>query len=276
MAAGVLSTLLRADRAIVLSGLVAVTLIAWAYLLLGAGADMGTATGGTVMPGMAMPGMAMPGMAMSTPQWTLGYAAIIFVMWAVMMVAMMLPGAAPTILLVAALSRQREAGGRGTLAAGAAGFFAAGYLLVWAAFSLLATTLQWALSDAGMLSPTMATTNRIAAGGVLIAAGVYQWTPLKDACLNHCRSPLSVLLNHWRPGLLGALRSGVTNGFYCLGCCWVLMALLFVGGIMNLAWIAGIALLVLVEKTLPWGVWTGRLAGAVLVLWGGLALMQIG
>ncbi|HVB15910.1 MAG TPA: DUF2182 domain-containing protein, partial [Stellaceae bacterium] len=184
-----LSTLLRADRAIVLSGLVAVTLIAWAYLLLGAGAEMATATGG----------MSMPGMAMSTPQWTLGYAAIIFVMWAVMMVAMMLPGAAPTILLVAALSRQREAGGRGTLAAGAAGFFAAGYLLVWAAFSLIATTLQWALSDAGMLSPTMGTTNRIAAGGVLIAAGVYQWTPLKDACLNHCRSPLSVLLNHWRP-----------------------------------------------------------------------------
>jgi predicted metal-binding membrane protein len=260
-----LATLLRNDRAIVWSGLVAVTLVAWVYLLLGAGMDMGAMKAG----GMAMPGM----MAVKMPAWTLGYATIVFVMWVVMMMAMMLPSAAPTVLLVARLATQRGAGGGG-LAAGAAGLFASGYVLVWVAFSLAATALQWGLSSAGMLSPMMATTDRVLAAGVLIAAGIYQWTPFKDACLRNCRSPLAVLLNHWRPGRLGPLRSGWINGLYCLGCCWALMALLFVGGVMNFAWIGGLTLLVLVEKTLPWGGWTARIAGALLVLWGGFALVQ--
>jgi predicted metal-binding membrane protein len=255
MAAGLLSALLRNDRTVVLSGLVAVTLAAWVYLLLGAGMDMGAMPAG--------------GMAMQMPAWTPGYAGVVFVMWSVMMMAMMLPSAAPTILLVATLARRRPGGG---LAAGAAGLFAAGYVLVWTGFSLLATALQWGLSEAGMLSPMMATTDRVLAGGVLVAAGIYQWTPFKDACLRHCRSPLAVVLGHWRPGRLGSLRSGMANGFYCLGCCWSLMALLFVGGVMNFLWIAGITLLVLVEKTLPWGGWSGRLAGAVLAVWGAAAL----
>jgi predicted metal-binding membrane protein len=114
----------------------------------------------------------------------------------------------------------------------------------------------------------MALANRVTAGIVLIVAGVYQWTPLKETCLRHCRSPLDFLLFHWREGPLGVLLSGLGHGAFCLGCCWMLMALLFVGGIMNLAWIAAIALLVLVEKTLPWGGWMGRLIGVVLVLWG--------
>jgi predicted metal-binding membrane protein len=150
--------------------------------------------------------------------------------------------------------------------------FAAGYLLVWVGFGVVATALQWGLSQAGMLSPMMATADRAVASAVLIAAGVYQWTPFKNACLRQCRSPMATLLAHWRPGRLGALRSGAFNGFFCLGCCWVLMALLFVGGVMNFLWIAGIALLVLIEKTLPWGEWTARAAGALLVIWGAATL----
>ena len=114
----------------------------------------------------------------------------------------------------------------------------------------------------------MAVTNRLIAGGVLIAAGIYQWTPLKQACLNHCRSPLEFLLFHWRDGAAGAFVSGVRHGAFCFGCCWMLMALLFVGGVMNLAWIGGIALLVLIEKVLPWGGWTGRATGGVMIAWG--------
>jgi predicted metal-binding membrane protein len=118
----------------------------------------------------------------------------------------------------------------------------------------------------------MALANRLVAGIVLVGAGIYQWTPLKEACLRHCRSPLDFLLFHWREGGIGALVSGIDHGAYCLGCCWMLMALLFVGGIMNLAWIAAIALLVLIEKTLPWGGWMGRVTGAALVIWGGVTL----
>ncbi len=127
---------------------------------------------------------------------------------------------------------------------------------------------------AGLLSETMALASMVTAGVVLIAAGVYQWTPLRQACLRHCRSPLSFLVHHWRDGVLGAFTSGARHGVFCLGCCWMLMVLLFVGGIMSLAWIAGIALLVLIEKTLPWGGWMGRATGAGLVVWGALTLVM--
>ena len=250
------TTLLRHDRVVVLAGLVAVTAGAWLYLLLGAGIEM---------PMMDMGSGRMMAMA---PDWTLGYVAVIFAMWAVMMVAMMLPGAAPMILLAAALDRQRGATG----AAGHSALFTIGYLLVWGGFSLVATLLQWGLDAAGLLSETMATGNRILAGGVLVAAGVYEWTPLKNACLSHCRSPLAFLVQHWRPGGLGALQVGMRHGLFCLGCCWMLMALLFVGGLMNLFWVAAIALLVLLEKTMPWGGRMSRVAGIVLALWGATAL----
>ena len=147
-----------------------------------------------------------------------------------------------------------------------------GYLSVWLAFAALATLLQWQLDAAELLSGTMALASTLVAGGVLILAGIYQWTPLKQACLRHCRSPLDFLLHHWRDGALGAFVSGARHGTFCLGCCWMLMVLLFVGGIMNLAWIAGIALIVLIEKTLPWGGWMGRAMGVVLIAWGALAL----
>src|SRR5213078_1781385 len=143
------------------------------------------------------------------------------------------------------------------------------------AFAAVATALQWGLDEAGLMSDTMALANRIVAGIVLVAAGIYQWTPLKEACLRHCRSPLDFLLFHWREGGFGALASGIGHGAYCLGCCWMLMALLFVGGIMNLAWIAAIALLVLIEKTLPWGGWMCRVIGVVLVLWGAVTVAVV-
>jgi predicted metal-binding membrane protein len=147
-----------------------------------------------------------------------------------------------------------------------------GYLAVWLVFAATATLLQWRLDAAGLLSETMALASMVTAGGVLVLAGIYQWTPLKQACLRHCRSPLGFLLQHWRDGALGALASGARHGTFCFGCCWMLMVLLFVGGIMNLAWIAGIALLVLIEKTLPWGGRMGRVTGVVLVMWGAVTL----
>ena len=250
---------LRHDRAVVLGGLGFVVALAWAYLLLGAGMDMPMVDmGGGQM-------MAMPS------HWTLGYGIVVFVMWAVMMIAMMLPSAAPVTLLIAAVARKRAGGGGAGLTTA---LFVAGYLGVWIAFSAIATLLQWQLDRAGMLSPMMALANMAAAGAVLIAAGIYQWTPLKQACLRHCRSPLDFLLRHWRDGVGGALESGARHGLFCFGCCWMLMALLFVGGIMNIAWIAGIALLILIEKVLPGGGWTGRATGVVMIAWGTATLVS--
>ena len=257
-AAGALSALLRHDRAVVFGSLTFVIVLAWAYLLAGAGVGMET---------MDMGGGQIMAMA---PEWTPAYGLVVFLMWAVMMVAMMLPSAAPVTLLVAAIARKRrEAGGAPGMSTAP---FVAGYLGVWFGFAAAATVLQWRLDAAGQLSETMALASVVVAGGVLILAGLYQRTPLKEACLKHCRSPLSFLMQHWRDGALGALASGARHGVFCFGCCWMLMVLLFVGGIMNLAWIAGIALLVLVEKTLPWGGRMGRATGAVLVVWGALTL----
>jgi predicted metal-binding membrane protein len=248
---------LRHDRAVVLGALGFVVALAWAYVLLGAGMNM-PAMGAMDMGAGQM--MAMPS------HWTLGYGLVVFAMWAVMMVAMMLPSAAPVTLLVATIARKRaEAGGRVGVSTA---LFVTGYLGVWIAFSAVATLLQWQLDRAGLLLPALALASAAAAGIVLIAAGIYQWTPFKQACLRHCRSPFEFLMFHWRGGAGGAVSSGVRHGLFCLGCCWMLMALLFVGGIMNIAWIAGIALLVLIEKVAPWGGWTERATGAVMIAWG--------
>ena len=249
---------LRHDRAVVLGSLGFVIVLAWVYLLLGAGLEM------------SMMDMGDGNMMAMLPEWTLAYGLVVFVMWAVMMVAMMLPSAAPVTLLVAGIARRR--GQAGGAAGRSTALFVTGYLATWLSFALAATLVQWGLTEAGLLSATMALADAVIAGVVLIAAGIYQWTPLKEACLRHCRSPLDFLLFHWREGAVGALRSGVRHGAFCLGCCWMLMALLFVGGVMNLAWVAGLALLVLIEKTLPGGRWVGRATGAVLFLWGVLTL----
>ena len=188
--------------------------------------------------------------------------AFVFVaaMWWVMMVAMMVPAAAPTILLYARVHRHSST----PHPAPAIASFLAGYLACWLGFALIAAGLHlWLLSPM-----SMALADRRAAGAVLIAAGIYQVSPLKDACLNQCRSPAQFLSRHYRPGPSGAFRLGLLHGAYCIGCCWLLMALLFVGGVMNLLWVAGLTLLVAAEKMLPGGQWLARIAGAGMLVWG--------
>lgn len=252
--ATLLERAVRHDRAVVLGGLASATGLSWLYLLLGAGMEMDP-----VHSAMHMP-------------WTPADFVVMLVMWVVMMVAMMLPGAAPMILLFAAIGRRNRGAGRPCVPTGA---FVLGYLLVWSAFSLAATLLQWQLSALALLSP-MVMGMRLETwigGALLVAAGLYQLTPLKQVCLRHCRAPIHFITGHWRPGVLGAMCMGVTHGLYCLGCCWVLMAPLFVGGVMDLVWIAGLAAFVLVEKVVPAGPWFPRLAGAVLIAWGGAVLL---
>jgi predicted metal-binding membrane protein len=254
-------SLLRHRRAVIGGALATVIVASWAYLWLGAGIEM------------ELMDMGGGRMMVVPPEWSLPYAVLIFVMWAVMMTAMMLPGAAPTVLLVAVLAPGRLA--NSTPIPATAILFASGYLLVWGGFSFAAMLLQWRLTAAGLLSETMALSNAILASAVLIVAGVYQWTPLKDACLRHCRSPANFLLRHWRQGALGGVSMGTRHGLFCLGCCWMLMALLFVGGLMNLAWIGAIAALVLLEKTIPWGGQMSRVVGALLVAWGVAGLLRM-
>jgi predicted metal-binding membrane protein len=244
-----------------LGALATVVAAAWGYLLLGAGieTEMMDRGGGQMM--------AMP------HEWSPRYAVLISIMWVIMMIAMMLPSAAPTVLLVTAIAGDRLA--TCNLVPSTAMLFASGYLLVWCGFSLAATVLQWSLDGVGVLSETMAFGNAVLASTVLIAAGVYQWTPLNDACLRHCRSPTEFLIRHWHRGTFGAVRIGIRHGFFCLGCCWMLMTLLYVGGLMNFAWLGAIALLVLLELTLPWGGWMSRLAGVVLVIWGAANLIRM-
>jgi predicted metal-binding membrane protein len=249
---------LRRDRILVATGLLAAITLSWACVLAGASMSMPD------MNGMLMPLRGEP--------LTLRYAALVVVMWATMMAAMMLPSAAPMILLYGTIARRRRTSGG---VSAAAGVFALGYVSVWAAFSLAAAALQLSLEKAAVLSPMMKTTSIALAGTVLVAAGLYQWTPLKQACLRRCRSPLEFIMSQWREGALGAFQMGLRHGGYCLGCCWMLMLLLFVGGVMSLAWIAGLALFVLVEKTAPAGHWIGRAAGLGLILWGGATLSSV-
>ncbi len=246
-----LEAFLKRDRWFVLAGLAGVTVLAWAYLVVMA-ADLD---------GMAMGAMAMPAVA----PWSALDVWLMFVMWAVMMVGMMLPSAAPMILLYAAVSRRQR--GRGHVFA-PTGVFAAGYLVAWTAFSLAATASQWVLEQAALLSPMMVGTSPYLGGALLVAAGVYQWTPLTHACLENCRAPAAFLSRIWRTGTGGAVAMGVHHGAYCIGCCWVLMALLFVGGVMNLLWVAAIAAFVLVEKLTRHGHLVGRASGALLALAG--------
>lgn len=255
-----LTSVLRHDRMVVLTSLAVVIALAWLWLLYGAALPM---------PSMSMSGgMAMP----MASAWSPGYAALIFVMWAIMMVAMMLPSAAPVILLVSAIERRRVADTPGRAVTLRAGAFAAGYLIVWIGFSAAATALQWKLDRAGLLSDRMASASTVLAGALLIAAGIYQWSPLKRACLAHCRSPIDFLMRHWRSTGWGPTLSGMRHGLFCLGCCWLMMVLLFVGGLMNVAWIAALALLVFIEKVLPWGGRIGVVIGGVFVLWGAAVL----
>lgn len=242
--------LLRRDRWIVGGCLALIAALAWAWLLRMGAMDMGS-------PDMGESGIG--GMAM-TPAYATRIGAA-FVMWLVMMVAMMLPSAAPMVLLYARFSRQARR--QGAVAAPVAAF-AAVYVAIWAGFSLAAAAAQTALAQAGVLSPvTLALGDGRIAGGLLLAAGLYQLTPAKRACLEQCRSPVEFVTRFWRPGLAGAARLGLVHGLYCLGCCWLIMALLFVGGVMNLAWVGLLTLLVLAEKVAPFGRQVGVALGVL-------------
>jgi predicted metal-binding membrane protein len=263
MSEAALDTLLRRDRVIVGTALAVITVAAWLYLLHLASA----------MSDMAMPDMpTMSSMAMATMHaWSWIEVGVLVVMWAVMMIAMMTPAAAPMILMFSTIHRRRAAEGRPTVPTA---IFILGYLVVWALYSVVAALTQAGLHAAAMMSSAMAATSPLLAGGLLVAAGVFQWTPLKRACLAACRSPLSFLMTGWREGRAGAFGMGLRHGLYCLGCCWALMALLFVAGVMNLLWVAAIAVAVLVEKVVPRGDLVGRLAGVILVAAGMLLVAR--
>ncbi len=194
--------------------------------------------------------------------WSLVHFGMILLMWTIMMAAMMLPSALPMILLFTAVSR-KAVSDRLTIAP--VGILVAGYLTIWTAFCVGATGMQWALEQQALLSPLMVATSPILGGLLLIAAGAYQWTNLKAVCLKHCQAPAEYLSEHWQKGVWGAYRMGLKHGLYCLGCCWVLMGLLFVGGVMNLLWIAAIAAFVLLEKTAPFGLKLGKITGIALI-----------
>lgn len=266
-----LERLLRRDRQVVLVALSAVAVLAWAYTLTGAGMSMNAlqmspspwpAPGGPTGTMAVGEGAAATRMPMPAAGWSIGHAAIMLAMWWSMMVAMMLPSATPTILLATAVNRRADTARRPY---GSAGFFTAGYLLAWLLFSLVAVSAQWLLDTGELLSQWLHSNSTGLSAALLIAAGAWQLTPVKQACLRHCRSPIEFLTRHRRPGNRGALIMGMEHGSYCLGCCWFLMALLFVGGVMNLYWIAGLALFVLAEKLLPGGAWFSRVAGAALI-----------
>jgi predicted metal-binding membrane protein len=187
--------------------------------------------------------------------WSAGALLPLFLMWAGMMVAMMLPSATPMIPTFAAVSRNRRKQQRPYVPVGV---FAAGYVTVWSGFSLLAAVAQWFFHREALLSAGMASQSAIFAGLLLLAAGVFQFTPLKHACLSQCRAPFEFIMTRWREGAGGAFRMGVEHGLFCAGCCWALMGLLFVAGVMNILWIAVLSLIVGLEKLLPrgfWGAW---------------------
>ncbi len=292
----VLEVVLRRDREVVTLVLVTVITASWLYILVGAGTGIYPHEMAVLVPAQISmePSMAgttsmsghetmtgtsghssMAGMLMSPVTWTPAHALLMFSMWWLMMIAMMLPSAAPMVLLHATVTRKGLAraddAGQNTPShrlRSATTAFIAGYLVMWGAFSLVAVVAQWALERGELLSTMMMSTSRFLGPGLLLAAGLWQLTPLKTVCLRHCRSPISFLSTHWRPGVGGAFRMGIEHGVFCLGCCWFLMALLFYGGVMNLIWIIGLALFVLAEKMMPAGVAFGRVTGLLLIAWG--------
>jgi predicted metal-binding membrane protein len=246
-------------RRVIGLAIAAVTLLAWVYLF-HLSRQMSAAAADDAR--MAAMGMAV------TAQWTRTDVFLTFVMWTVMMVGMMAPSVTPVLLLAANAPRSERHVIPPVL------LFGAGYLLVWVGFSAIATVTQWLLHAGALLSPAMAASSPRIAGAILIGAGLYQLTPLKNMCLTHCRSPIDFLMSHWRGGRAGPIRMGVHHGLYCLGCCWALMAVLFAVGVMNLLWVAGLALFVLVEKMMPATVLVSRMAGAALLIAGAIKMVS--
>ena len=246
----------RRDRQIIAGGLVTIIVLSWAWIIPMARDMYGPMTG--------------PSAWMMTGAWDARHTFLLWCMWSVMMAAMMLPSASPMLLLYGTAVRNRV----NSAAAAHVYAMACGYLLVWTGFSLAATLLQRVLSGLLLITPMMETASPVAAGGLLAAAGVYQFTPFKATCLRSCRSPLSFITQHWRAGAGGAFRMGLEHGAYCVGCCWALMLLLFAGGVMNLWVIVALTIVVLLEKLAAFGVHTTRLTGAALIALGAWTLVR--
>ena len=265
-----LEVVLRRDRIVVVVALATITALAWAYVLwLAADMDMG----GMGMSGFRMIPAGVGLMAPALAPWRSFEFVLVLVMWIVMMVGMMTPSAAPMILIYARIGRL---GARQGTPFASTGWFVAGYLLVWSGFALAASAAQWALQRTNLLDARMAGSSRILGAIILIAAGVYQWTALKERCLGKCQAPLTFIQQQggFRRDARGALLLGLKHGAYCLGCCWILMALLFVGGVMNVLWIAAIAVFVLAEKVLPSGWLISRISGLGFIASGGWLLLR--
>ena len=246
-----LESLLLRDRWLIGGALAVTVALCWAWIVPMARDMYGSMRG--------------PSAWMMAGTWDWPHLALLFAMWVVMMAGMMLPSAAPTLLLYAGVIRKSPDGARAQAHVYA---FAAGYLLVWTAFSLIATVLQRLFSHWLLLSPMMEAEQRGFGGTLLMVAGLYQFTPFKRTCLESCRSPAAFIAQHWKRGLAGGFRLGSAHGLYCLGCCWALMLLLFVGGVMNLWWIGALTALVLIEKLAPLGAQGGRLSGLLMVAMG--------
>lgn len=256
--------LLRRERAITAFGLIAVVALSWSYLWSGAGMGMSALrmTSIALFPHLLTDRAGSMDPSLPTA----------IVMWWTMMIAMMTPSAAPLVLLYRRVLRHYGAAGTGTAVPSL--MLLTGYLATWLAFSIGMALLQNILQPTGLMSDMMLwSRSALFSAIVLVAAGLYQFSPFKRACLAQCRSPVNFLMTHWRPGVFGSLMLGMRHGAYCVGCCWMLMALLFVGGIMNLVWIAALSFFVFVEKLLPGGEYVGRALGAVLIVWAGVTLV---
>lgn len=250
------AALFRRDRVIIGAGLLAVALLAWAYLLYEAHRMSVSGVCECLRMKMAGPDGAT---------WPAATLLPLFFMWCVMMVAMMLPSALPMVLTFAGVTRNRQRLGRPFVPTA---IFVSGYIAIWCAFSAIAAASQWLLHRQALLSASMATTSAIFGGLLLVGAGAFQFTPWKRTCLTRCRGPLEFILARWHEGRGGAFRMGLEHGAFCAGCCWALMALLFVAGVMNILWVAALTALVCVEKLLPAGARTSLAIGVVLAGWG--------
>jgi predicted metal-binding membrane protein len=251
-----LPALLKRDRLIIVVAIAFTAAVAWSYTV--HEARRMNVTGVCACLGMEMGG---PDLA----SWSAATFLPLFLMWSVMMVAMMLPSAAPVLLTFATVARNRRLAERPYVPVA---IFAAGYITIWCVFSLLAAAGQWLLHRAALLSPMMASSSATFAGALLLVAGIFQFTPLKRSCLTRCRAPLDFIMTRWREGWRGAFGMGLEHGAFCAGCCWALMALLFVFGVMNVLWIAALTIIVSLEKLLRPAKWFSAVAGIALVGWG--------
>ena len=244
----------KRDQYLIISSLAALVALAWAYLLV-----------------LNLNMRDMPNMASGIHSWTPTDFVMMFVMWAVMMFAMMVPSAMRSVLIYARIVAREES--QDPLVTTSL-VFVFGYIVIWVLFSVLATALQWAMEMAALLSPLMVSTSSSLGAALLVAAGIYQLTPLKDICLKHCQSPVLFMANHYQKGMRGAFQLGLSHGAYCLGCCWLLMGLLFVGGVMNLVWILAISMFVLLEKLLPPQIRSTRITSLIMIAAGSVYLVD--